>query len=283
MEYQSINVTPIASTCGAEVSGVDLNNPSNQQMSEVIDAWHKYSVLMFLDQDLPPEQHKTFAKHFGDVSVHPIVNGMEGHPEVIRIHKAAGDSATFGVGWHSDNSFTEKPCSATILAAEKIPPIGGDTMFAQQSAAYDALSDGMKKMLDGLIGIHSAKYAFTVPTALERYDSEDTTITYEMNDAVYEEIEHPVVRTHPETGKKCLYVNEMFTIRFKDMTEEESKGLLQFLFHHSTKPEFCCRIRWKDNAVAMWDNRSVQHYAMDDYQEYERILRRVTVEGERPA
>jgi len=275
----SIEIRQLAPFCGAEITGVDLNTADDGQLGEVVEACAQYGVVTLPDQDLTPESQIRLANRFGRAEVHPIVNSLDGYPEVVRIHKAAGDRATFGVGWHSDNSFQESPSAVSILAARKIPPLGGDTLFASQYAAYDALSDGMKDLLDGMIAVHSAKYAYTTSTAMERYDSDETTISYKMSDAVEAEIEHPVIRSHPETRRKALYVNAMFTIRFKDMTEEESKPMLRFLCQHATRVEFQCRVRWTDRAVTMWDNRCVQHYAMDDYPDYERVLDRVTVAG----
>ena len=195
--------------------------------------------------------------------------------------KPAGESASFGVGWHTDNSFFEEPSMGSIIYSHVVPPQGGDTLFASQYVAYERLSDGMKRMLGNLNAVHSAKYAYTSETAEEKYAGK-TAITYKRSDSVYDEVVHPVVRTHPVTGKKALYVNPMFTIRFEDMSEEESKPLLTYLFEHCTRPEFGCRIQWDTRMVAMWDNRCVQHYAVDDYVDYKRLLYRVTVNGEKP-
>lgn len=273
----SIDIRQLSSFCGAEITGVDLNTADDGQLGEVVEACNRHGVVTLPNQDLTTENQIRLANRFGRAEVHPIVNSLQGHPEVVRIHKAAGERATFGVGWHSDNSFQAQPSAVSILAARRIPPLGGDTLFASQYAAYDALSEGLKSLLENMSAVHSARYAYTVPTAMERYGSDEATISYKMSEAVEAEAEHPVVRRHPQTGRKALYVNPMFTIRFRDMTEAESKPMLDYLCRHARRPEFQCRVRWTDNAVTMWDNRCVQHYAIDDYPDYERILDRVTV------
>jgi taurine dioxygenase len=163
-----------------------------------------------------------------------------------------------------------------------VPPHGGDTLFANQYLAYELLSAGMRRMLDGLQAVHSARYAYTAPTTVDKYEGK-TTMSYRHSEAVGAEVVHPVVRTHPETGRKALYVNPMFTVRFADMSEDESRPLLEFLFRHSVREDLHCRVRWRPGTVTMWDNRCVQHTALDDCQGFERIHYRVTVQGDRPA
>ena len=279
---QSIHVHPITGALGAEVSGVQIgDNLSNAEFDQIYQAFNDYGAVFFRDQELTHESQIAFARRFGELEVHPIVNGMEQHPEMIKVLKPAGESASFGTGCHSDNSFFEEPSLGSTLYGAIIPPHGGDTLFANQYLAYEALSDGMKEMLDGMIAVHSAGPAYTSKSAQEKYEGK-TAITYKWSDSVHDEVEHPVVRTHPDTGRKALYVNQMFTIRFKNMTEAESRPLLEFLCDHATKPEFCCRFRWQPKTVALWDNRCVQHYAVDDYKEYERLMYRVTINGDRP-
>ena len=282
MRNSQVEVVPLGANCGATIHGIDLNSATDEELDQVRQAVYHYGVVTLPQQELEPESQIRLAKRFGTPEPHKIAKGLEGFPLITRVHKAAGDAATFGVGWHTDNSFQGQPTSISILSARKLPPVGGDTLYANQYVAYEALSAGMKRMLDGLVAVHSAKYAFTVPTATERYGNDEATISYEMNDIVYAEVEHPVVRTHPETGAKALYVNPMFTIRFKEMTEAESKPLLTYLYEHGTQPEMQCRGQWSERAVTLWDNRCVQHYAMNDYQQYERILDRITVQGEQP-
>lgn len=282
MRNSTIEIIPLAANCGAKILGIDLNSASDADLDVVRETVYAHGVVTLPDQNLTPASQVRLAERFGTPEPHKIAKGLDEFPVITRVHKAAGDAATFGVGWHSDNSFQETPTSISMLAARKIPPVGGDTLYANQYLAYEELSDGMKSMLGQMTAVHSAKYAFTVPTAVERYGNEDATISYEMNDIVYAEVEHPVVRTHPETGAKALYVNPMFTIRFKDMTEAESQPLLTYLCAQATRPELQCRVQWSDDAVTLWDNRCVQHYAMDDYRQYERVLDRITIKGDRP-
>ena len=203
---------------------------------------------------------------------------MNDNPQITKVFKPAGESASFGTGWHTDNSFFETPSMGSVLYGKTIPPFGGDTLFANQYLAYDALSKTMKEMLGGLKAIHSASDAYTVDGTQSKYDKK-TAITYSWDDSIMDEVEHPVIRTHPETGRKALYVNDMFTLRIQGMSKAESRALLNYLFIHATRPEFCCRFRWSENAVAIWDNRCMQHYAVDDYQAYERLMYRVTIKG----
>jgi len=281
MTATGFQVKRITGSLGAEISGVKLNDLSNEQFDGICTAFADHSVLVFRNQDLTHDEHVAFARRFGDLEVHPIVNGMDERPEMIKMLKPAGESASFGVGWHTDNSFFAEPSMGSVVYSHVVPPHGGDTLFANQYLAYERLSDGMKRILDGAGAVHSAKYAYTSETAEEKYEGK-TAITYKRSDSVYDEVVHPVVRTHPNTGRKALYVNPMFTIRLEDMSEEESKPLLDYLFAHCTKPDFCCRVPWDPKMVTMWDNRCVQHYAVDDYVEYERLLYRVTVNGEKP-
>lgn len=277
---EAIRVEPIAGALGAEIAGVNLaDDLSNSQFDAIHDAFLKHHVIFFRDQhDLTPEAHKRFGQRFGSLNVHPYVSGMDEHPEIMEIIKEPDEKVNFGGGWHSDMSFLEKPALGSILHAIEVPPYGGDTLFANQVAAYEALSDGMKAMLDGLVAIHSASREYSARGhSAQARKSMDAQVA---DDAP--EFEHPVVRTHPETGRKGLYVNPAFTLRLKDMTKRESKPLLQFLFDHSRDERFTCRFRWSDGAVAFWDNRCVWHYALNDYHGHRRHMRRVTVNGDRP-
>ncbi len=281
MTRPAIDVQPIAGAMGAEIHGVDLASLDDASFAEIVDAFHRFGAIVLRNQKISHDQHKTFARRFGALEVHPIVDGLAGHPEIIKMHKAAGDAATFGVGWHSDNSFTERPSLCSVVYGVTVPPFGGDTLFANQYLAYETLSAGMRRMLDGLSAVHSAKYAYTAPTTVDKYEGK-TTMSYRHTEAVQSEVVHPVVRTHPDTGRRALYVNPMFTVRFADMTEAESRPLLDFLFRHASREDFQCRIRWQEGSVTMWDNRCVQHTALDDCQGFERVHYRVTVEGDRP-
>ena len=226
-------------------------------------------MIFFRDQKLTEESHIAFGRRFGSLNVHPYVKGMNDHPEIMEIVKEPEEKLNFGGGWHSDMSFLEEPA----------PAYGGDTLFASQYRAYDALSDGMKEMLDGMTAIHTAEreYGQTGVSAASR-----SSMNIDKAGDDVPKFEHPVVRTHPETGRKALYVNMAFTMYFKNMTRRESRPLLNFLFEHCTQEQFTCRFRWTPGAVAFWDNRSVQHFALNDYHGQRRHMRRVTINGDRP-
>ena len=277
--FSTIVVNPLSRALGAEIEGVDLSQPlEDAQFKDIQNALFTFGAIGFRDQTLSHQNQIDFALRFGTLEVHPIVKGMEGHPEIIRMHKPAGTPASFGVGWHSDNSFFDQPSLGSVVYAETVPPVGGDTLFANQQLAYDMLSDGLKETLEGLVAIHSAKEAYTSPTALEKYDS-DGPISYKKSDVIEKFVEHPVIIKHPVTGKKALYVNAMFTHHFKGWTIEESKPLLEFLCAHATREDFQCRFKWEKNSLVIWDNRVVQHAALNDYVDYDRTLYRVTVNG----
>lgn len=278
--YKTIKVERLTGAMGAEISGVDLSaSLSEAQFEEIRAALFEFGAICFRGQDMSFEDHARFARRFGTLEVHPIVKGMEGHPEIIKMHKPAGTAATFGTDWHTDNSFFEKPSLGSILYAEIIPPVGGDTLFANQQLAYEKLSDGLKETLEGMVAIHSAEEAYTSPTALEKYDG-DGPITYKKSDIITETVEHPVIIKHPVTGKKALYVNPLFTRQFKGWSIEESRPLIAYLCAHAVRIDFQCRFRWEKGMVAMWDNRIVQHAALNDYEQYERLIYRITVNGD---
>lgn len=284
MTYRHIRVHPLTGVLGAEVSGVELGKPLPDEVSaELHRAFLEHAVLCFRDQELPADRHLAFARRFGEPEVHPIVSGTDAHPEVVRVWKPAGESASFGVGWHTDNSFFERPSLATILYGVTIPPFGGDTVFAGMERAWEALSPALRERLEGLRAVHSASRTYDpAVTGRAKYEG-NAPMRYRWSEAVTAEVEHPVVRTHPETGRKSLYVNPMFTQRVVGMEEAESRALLDLLFAHGACPDFQCRVRWQPKTVVMWDDRCTWHYALDDYREHERLMFRVTVAGDRPA
>src|ERR1051325_841985 len=284
MTYQSISVRPISGALGAVVEGVDLSaDLDNATASDVHKALLDHCVIFFRNQHLTPEQHLRLGRRFGTLNVHEFVEAMPGHPEILVVAKSENDKRNFGGGWHSDVTYLDEPALGSILYALEVPPYGGATIFANQYLAYETLSPGMKRLLDGLTAIHSARHIYGVG-ADNDYARMDGLGAMKIlrNEAAHRETEHPVVRTHPETGRKCLYVNRNFTIRFKDMTVEESRPLLQFLFEHAVRPEFTCRFRWEPGSIAFWDNRCVQHYALNDYHGHRRVMHRVTINGDRP-
>jgi taurine dioxygenase len=284
MGYRHIDVQPVAGALGAEVGGVDLSRPlADPVFAEVRQAFLEHAVLFFRGQSLAPAEQIAFARRFGPPEVHPIVNGSDAHPELVRVWKPAGESASFGTGWHSDNSFFACPSLGSLLYAVAVPPCGGDTLFASMEKAYDALSDEMKRLLAGLAGVHSASRAYDPARVGEHKYRGDAPITYRWSESIRDEVEHPVVRTHPETGRRSLYVNPMFTLRLRGLRRAESDALLGFLFAHCASPDWTCRFRWTPGALALWDNRCVWHYALDDYREFERVMHRVTIAGDRPS
>ena len=269
-------IRKLAGALGAEILGVDLSKPLDDASFEAIHrAFLEHQVIFFRDQDLTPEQHKTFGRRFGPLNIHPYVTGMDGHPEIIEIIKEPEDKLNFGGGWHSDMSFLERPSVGSILYALDVPDWGGDTLFASQVAAYEALSPGLKETLAGLNAVHSAnkEYSARGPSAAKR-----GAMQVAEAEGMAGEFIHPVVKMHPETGKKALYVNPAFTMKFEGWSTRESRPLLQYLFDHSRYEGFTCRFRWQKGSVAFWDNRSVWHFALNDYPGQRRHMRRVTVD-----
>jgi taurine dioxygenase len=282
MANSSIKISRIAGALGAEVSGIDLSQPASEAViAEIREALLEHLVIFFHDQHLTPEQHLTFGHRFGEFQIHDFVAGMAEHPQIIEVRKEPKEKLNFGGGWHTDVSYLERPALGSVLYAREVPQTGGDTLFANQYLAYDALSAGMKRMLDGMVAIHSARRPYGL-NAARAFEPGPSSMSFHFGDSAHAEIEHPVVRVHGETGRKALYVNGTFTTRFKGMTEEESAPLLHYLFQHAVRPEFTCRFRWQRNAIAFWDNRCVQHNAVNDYHGTRRVMHRVTIEGERP-
>ena len=283
MNYETIAVKPIAGALGAEVSGVDLSRDLPEPtIGEIRAALLRHLVVFFHDQHLTPERHLALGRRFGALQVHDFVEAMAGYPEILEVRKEPEETRNFGGGWHTDVSYLERPSLGSLLYALEVPPYGGDTLFANQYLAYETLSPGMQRLLDGMTAIHSARRPYGV-NAARRQDYGPSSMRFNFTEQAHDEIEHPVVRTHGETGRRALYVNRTFTIRFKDMTEAESAPLLNYLCDHAVRPEFTCRFRWRANSLTFWDNRAVQHNAVNDYHGQRRLMHRVTIEGERPA
>ena len=282
MATQTLDVEPIAGALGAEISGVDLSRElSNQTYDEIHQAFLDHLVIFFRDQTLTPQQQLAFGRRFGPPAVYPFVEGLPEAPEIFEILKVETDERNFGGAWHSDTSYQQRPPLGTMLYAHEVPTAGGDTMFANTYLAYETLSDGLKATLDGLTAINSAALADKGGRA--NLLKANTAMSHTQLDQADDlEAEHPVIRTHPETGRKSLYVNGIHTTRFKDWTVEESKPLLGYLSQHVTRPEFTCRFRWEPGSLAFWDNRCTQHFAVNDYTGARRRMHRLTIEGERP-
>lgn len=280
-DYKTITASPITGALGAEISGVDLSDQLDEQViGDIRQALLDHLVIFFRDQELSPKQLIAFAKHFGPLEEHDFVKGLPEHPEIIRVVREADETTkNFGGSWHSDVTHQECPALGSVLYGVDVPPVGGDTLFANQYLAYETLSLGMKRMLDGMTAIHTARGPFA-PEG--RSKSNWKNMQVQTSDKAYEEMEHPVIRTHPETGRKMLFVNRTFTVRFKDMTEQESNPLLEYLFQHASHERFTCRFRWTKGAVALWDNRAVLHNAVCDYTGHRREMHRVAISGDRP-
>lgn len=273
----ALSIRRIAGALGAEISGVDLSKELDGPTFDAIHrAYVEHEVIFFRDQRLTPEQHKAFGRRFGTLNIHPYVKGMDGHPEIMEIIKEPGDRVNFGGGWHSDMSFLETPSIGSILYALQLPDYGGDTLFASMTKAYEALSDGMKATLEGLRAVHSANREYS---AQGHSTQKRGSMQVSEAEGLAGEFTHPVVKVHPVTGRKSLYVNPAFTLRFEGWKERESKPLLDYLFNHARYEGFTCRFQWTEGALAFWDNRSVWHFALNDYPGQRRHMRRVTVDA----
>ena len=279
MGYKAIEVRRVAGALGAEIQGVDLSQDlDNETFDDIHQAFLDHQVIFFRDQNLTPEQHKSFGRRFGSLNVHPYVQGMDNHPECIEIIKEPGDKLNFGGGWHSDMSFLEKPSIGSVLYALEVPDFGGDTLFSSQVSAYEALSPGLKATLEGLSAVHSASREYSARGASA---AKKESMQVAEADGYVGEYLHPVVKVHPETGRKALYVNPAFTMKFDGWSTRESKPLLNYLFDHCRQEAYTCRFRWEKGSIAFWDNRCVWHYALNDYPGQRRHMRRVTIDTDR--
>ena len=274
-KYELISVKRFAPNLGAEVTGVDLSKDIDDgQFSEILDAFHNYQVLFFKNQrEISPEMQVKFGKRFGDLHTHPAAPTMDGHPEVFEIHATKDSKIANGEFWHSDVSCDEMPPLGTMLQIHILPACGGDTMFSNMYSAYDSLSLPMREMLDHMTATHESEHIYK-----GRYSDRG------RNDS---EIDcpraiHPVVRTHPETGRKALFVNRTFTTRINELSAHESDNILEMLFQHAEHIDHQIRFRWSLNDMAFWDNRCCMHRAIWDYWPEERKGRRVTILGDRP-
>jgi taurine dioxygenase len=280
MRNRRIEVEPIAGACGAEIRGVDVGAPlDDATIGDIRQALLDHCVIFFRDQVLDVAQQKAFARRFGDIFIHPNYNGVVPDPEILEVRREPGDERIVGEHWHSDTTMMAEPPLGAILYALEVPPFGGDTIFANQYAAYDALSDGMKTMLGKLRAVHSDRLVAGPQAGMNAKRS-----TKVREDAAWRETiaAHPVVRTHPETGRKLLFVNASYTVGFEGMTEAESRPLLGYLLEHGNRPEFTCRFRWHKGSIAFWDNRCTKHIAVHDAGPHRRVMRRVQITGDRP-
>ncbi len=293
MGYHHIRVEPISSKVGAEIAGVDLAAPlADDVFAEIRHAFGEHGVVFFRDQHLKPEQHLAFAERFAAIDINRFFAAVPGYPMIAEVRKEPEQQRNIGGiaevrkepeqqrniggGWHTDHSYDEVPALGSMLYAREVPKTGGDTLFASMYAAYDALSDGLKATLEGMRACHSSRHVFGAQAQERRGDLAGRIGNSEMatQDAV-----HPVIIRHPETGRRALYVNPGFTLRFDGWTDEESRPLLDTLYRHATRPEFTCRFHWREGSLALWDNRSTWHFAVNDYHGERRLLHRITIQG----
>lgn len=274
---EDLTLVPLTPTIGAEVEGVDLTRPLDAATVKALrQALLDWKVLFFRDQDITTDQHLAFARNFGELEVHPFAPQKPGYPEVLAITHDEKNRGTENT-WHSDVTWRLEPSLGSILRAIELPPVGGDTLFADMYAAYDGLKDEVKAKIDNAVAVHD----FTHFRAGMRKRGMSEEQIEEMN-RKYPMAEHPVVRTHPETGRRCIYVNAAFTLHIVGMEKAESDALLAHLYAQAAIPEYQCRFRWSPNAIAFWDNRASQHYAASDYWPAVRRMERVTIVGDRP-
>ena len=268
---------PQSSTLGAEILGVDLSAElSDSQIETINQAFLEYQVIYFRNQHLTPDQYCNFASRFGPLKEYMFAEGVDGHPYITEIIKTESETESFGSFWHSDSVYLEIPPKITMLYARQVPARGGDTLFADVYAAFDGLSDGLKSQLESLLAVNSASVVSRDEDIYEAVKSKNA-------DKKNQQAVHPVIRTHDETGKKAIYVNSIHTLRFDGMSRDESLPLLNYLYEQVQRPEYCYRLNWEANTLAMWDNRCTQHYALNDYHGYRREMHRIIVEGGRPS
>ena len=274
-----MQVRKIAGALGAEISGVDLSHGITPALAaDIRKVFLEHQVIFLRGQDLSPQQFLDFATAMGKPVEYPFVKGIEGFPHIIEVRKLEHETSNFGGIWHSDTTYLAQPPMGSMLLAREVPPFGGDTLFASQYDAYDALSATMQGLLQQLVGISSSAKADVSKTREDRIKDggrKEAPTGYRA--------EHPVVRTHPETGRKALYVNVAHTAGIRGMSDEESAPLLRFLFEHQVKPEFTCRFAWEPHAIAFWDNRCAQHNPVNDYHGFRRVMHRITLQGDTPA
>ncbi|WAB93271.1 taurine dioxygenase [Pseudomonas citronellolis] len=275
----TLTLAPLSPALGAVVSGIDLRQPLDDAQQQAIEqALLTHQVLFFRDQPLTPSQQAAFAARFGDLHIHPIYPSVPEQREVIVLDTAVTDVRDNAI-WHTDVTFLETPALGAVLAAKQLPPYGGDTLWASGIAAFEALSEPLQRLLDGLTATHDISKSFP----LERFGATDADLA-RLEEARKKNPprSHPVIRTHPVTGRKALFVSDGFTTRINELSAAESRAILDLLFAHVARPEFTVRWRWRENDVAFWDNRVTQHYAVDDYRPQRRVMHRATILGDKP-
>ena len=278
--YETIEVHPLSTHVGAEIRGVDLGGDlSEKTIAEIKHAFHEAGMVVFHDQNLTPEQHIAFARHIGDINVNRFFASLEGYPEIAEVLKEPHHEKNIGGGWHTDHTYDQAPALGSALLAREVPSTGGDTLFAHMAAVFDSLSDGLKDMLRTMKARHSSRHVFGASRYVTKEQQKEWEGRMKNADAALQDAVHPVVITHPESGREVLYVNGGFTLGFEGWTDEESKPLLDYLYSVAVRPEFTCRLAWRKGSLALWDNRSTWHYALNDYPGERRYMHRITIEG----
>ena len=272
--YSTINVKPLSGNIGAEIDGVNLKKISKEQFKEIKIVFGKYGVIFFRNQNLSPEEEIIFAELWGEININRFFTNLEGYPKIALVSKEPDQKKNIGGAWHTDHTYDLEPAMGSILFAHQVPKKGGDTLFSSMYTAYETLSDGLKDTLKNMYGRHSSRHVFGTSRA-ERND--DTVGRIINSDKAKQDAIHPVVITHPQTGKKALFVNPTFTLGVDGWSDEESKPLLNYLYSHATKPEFTCRFKWEEGSIAFWDNRSTWHLAVNDYHGQRRLMHRITI------
>lgn len=272
-----MEIRPVSPVIGAEILGVDLGaSLSNAEVDAIAGAHAEYGVIFFRDQHLTPEQHIAFARRFGPINVNRFFKPVPGYPLIAEVRKEPEQRVNIGGMWHTDHSYDTAPAMGSILYALEVPDTGGDTLFASMYRAWETLSDGMKGLLSGLKAVHSSRHVFGDSRRVRDPDIGDR---LGNADRATQDAIHPVVITHPVTGRHALYVNPQFAVRFDGWTEEESRPLLEYLYRHASRPEHTCRFSWAPGSLAFWDNRACWHYALNDYHGKRRLMHRITLEG----
>ena len=267
---------PLGAALGAEITGLDLRSIDEKSAKSLRKALGDYGLLVFRDQDLTPEQHIALAERIGTINVNRFFTPVPDYPRIAEVRKEPHESRNIGAEWHTDHSYDQVPAMGSLLYAREVPAIGGDTLFASMYRAYDALSAGLKQTLAGLRALHSSRHVFGSEAISE--NPEDVKKFHNPEQATQDAL-HPVVITHPISGRKALYVNPDFTVRFEGWSNEESASLLGFLYQHAVQPELTYRLVWRKNTLAFWDNRATWHCALNDYHGQRRVMHRVTLEG----
>jgi taurine dioxygenase len=277
MRNTSLDIRQASGAVGAEIHGVDLRRPlDDATFGEIRQAFHDHGVIFLRGQDITPDQHIAFAERFGPININRFFTPVPGHPQIAEVRKEPDQKKNIGEAWHADHSYDQVPALGSVLLAREVPAFGGDTMFSSMVAAYDALSEGMKRTLEPLRAIHSSRHVFGAKSEAQAGELKSR---LHNPDLATQDAIHPVVIRHPDTGRRAIYVNRSFTTGIEGWTPEESAALLGFLYRHGERPEFTCRFRWEAGSIAVWDNRSTWHFAINDYHGQRRLMHRITIEG----